>query len=724
VASRFYFPASTSADVSPAFDSGWLGTSQAVRRKLSLQKGTSAIADGTGITLPGTVNRSRLDRQYVSAPLAAQTISGTVKLQLLVKQSNADDNIDQLFLSIRVVSNDGSTFRGTLLSLGNYGPTSEYATTQRNKTGADGDSLSSVVAQEGDRLVVEIGHSNTTAGTTPTATARWGENAPDAAENETDTSDAAGWIEFSGTVTLRNPGAVDVGESPDVVANGASIVSGDASITAGEAPDVAGAGTPIVSGSAAIAGGEPPDVAAAGSSAASVGAIVVGEAPDLVATGTSVVTATGAIVVGEAPDVAARAPAPSATGIAALELLYLHRALGTDGATPTQFTASGGSSSSASSAGLSEPDGTWDGAVVRWNAGPNAGRFSTVESFAAGTLQLADPLPTPVASGHTFTLFLGGKFASSERVPQLATPGLAAVTGFAVVFAAALNGEGTGVLAYDAGAQTLTWQPPGGSAGAPVAVAALLAGDRVAVFGGGSAVEETSRFLLLERNEDDLPDDDAEDDLSLDLVPASFLARVRGAQAASGVVTYRPFAIRNGGAATVLDVQVYCATPFPAATATTLAAGLGTGAGVLQAASLDGWGGAGWVYNATKGDVRYYYDRSGNGARVADPAGGHRGFTATAWDDGDVLEPFPWIDIGLDAPGVGNVFEDPATIEDAPSGVSFTCPRTAGDGLDLGDLVAAAVHAVWVRVELPPGARPVEGGRVDVRLRGRVPMEA
>lgn len=206
MASRFYFPASTAAEVSPAFDAAWTDTSEAARRMLSEFKGSSAITGGTRIgPLSGTAGHSGLDRQYVSRSLAAQTISGTVKMYLQVRENNATDNVDQLQLCITVVSGDGSTVRGTLLSKGNYGPTAEFVSTLgtfRNKAGADGDSLSSVNALAGDRIVVEIGYSNSTAGTTPEAEARWGEVGTDLAENETDTSANPGWIEFSGTIAM------------------------------------------------------------------------------------------------------------------------------------------------------------------------------------------------------------------------------------------------------------------------------------------------------------------------------------------------------------------------------------------------------------------------------------------------------------------------------------------------------------------------------------------
>lgn len=405
-----------------------------------------------------------------------------------------------------------------------------------------------------------------------------------------------------------------------------------------------------------------------------------------------------------------------------LEFRFLHRPLSSSGGTPTLFTASGGTATSVVSAGLVEASGYWDEAVLRWDSGPNAGRWSQVLEFVAAQqrLVLDDPLPHAAAAGHTFTLFLGGGHASSARVPGLRTSPLVHLTGLEVDFAAPMNGEGTGVLRFNVGSSQVFWTPPGGTEGAGVDVSGLAFGDRVAVLAGGDTLEARAKFLLLERTVATLPAADVLDDLSLDVVQGVLLARVAGEAAASGVTFYRPVAVRNVAGDAAHALVAYLASPLPGAAATTLAADLGTGAGTLEADSLYGWGASGWVRNVTKGDVRYFFDRSGNRARVASPGAGMRGCTAVAWDDGDQLVLLPWCDIGLDAPGAGSVFEDPATRETAPSGVAFSCPLSASAGLVIGDLAAGGVHCIWLRFEIPAGARPLEGGRVDLRVHAQV----
>lgn len=411
------------------------------------------------------------------------------------------------------------------------------------------------------------------------------------------------------------------------------------------------------------------------------------------------------------------------TSIADLELRYTHRKLASSNGTPTVYVASGGTSRTATSASLSDADDFWNGALARWDSGDNAGLWSSIADFSASTdtLTLDDDLPNPVSSGDTFTLFQGGKFSSDQRVPGMRTPALVNVTGFDVVHVAHLNGEGTGTVRYYDASTSLTWQPPGGIEGPAVDVSALSLGDVVVLTSGAAVASDArSQFVQLERTAAALPASDQADDLSLDLIPASFLARITGDEASDGFVFYRPVSVRNTSAATAFGVRVYASTPFPDALPAALTASLGVGAGTLQADELDDWGASGFVYNVDKDDLRYFYARSGNTALVLDPSTGLRGKTAVTWDVGDDIEAYPWFDIGLDAPGVANVFEDPATEETPPSGVAFTCPRIAGEALLIGDLAASAVHCIWLRFELPAGTRPLEGGRVELRLRAEV----
>lgn len=198
---RFYLARTTAAPVSPAFDAAWTSTGSAVRRALLRDYDGSALTNGS--TISWTSGQVALDRQYVSPPLSAQTLTGNVRMQLRARELASTDNV-RPYLGIHVFSEDGTTYRATLLAVGFYNSTiTELSTTQTNTAFADGDALTPYTCVDGDRVVVEIGYSDV-AGTTPQALARYGAPAgPDFGENNTDTSDLAPWVEFHTSLEFR-----------------------------------------------------------------------------------------------------------------------------------------------------------------------------------------------------------------------------------------------------------------------------------------------------------------------------------------------------------------------------------------------------------------------------------------------------------------------------------------------------------------------------------------
>jgi hypothetical protein len=208
VATRLYLD-SAAAAVSPAYDSGWEDTAQAAPRKT-----LARLADLNGIPagLPyiinpsGTGGRDYMWVQMVSATINAQTIGGggaTFKGVYWCREDSASNDARAQII-VKVVSGDGSTFRGTALAmdtaaLGSDEFASSYETRYFPRGGAA--TLSSVTAQAGDRLVVEIGfraHSTGTGDTRLNGT----DSTPDAAFTEalTGTGNRA-WFEFSQTIT-------------------------------------------------------------------------------------------------------------------------------------------------------------------------------------------------------------------------------------------------------------------------------------------------------------------------------------------------------------------------------------------------------------------------------------------------------------------------------------------------------------------------------------------
>ena len=208
MATRFYFPASEAAAVSPAIDAVWDYTSEFVRRRLVHVKGSSAIGAGTQIGA-WTAGDFALDRQYVSDGMPAGVVfsdTDEFSIQLMCREFASSDNVTRRVGMVSIVSNDGSTVR-TQLRAAFESTGSEFLSTGfRNVTFASGIAMSSVagtyVTVAGDRIVVEIGYRDN-AGTSPEAQANWGENATDLPEgDETQTTNGAGWIEFSNTISF------------------------------------------------------------------------------------------------------------------------------------------------------------------------------------------------------------------------------------------------------------------------------------------------------------------------------------------------------------------------------------------------------------------------------------------------------------------------------------------------------------------------------------------
>ena len=209
MATRLYFPVTDAAAVSPDFQSGWNGvTGQGVRRLLQDTKGADAITAGTTISLASAAGSVALDRQYVSDPIDSGVNFGgmAVTMQLMTRELAATDNVDRLMTAMKAVSRDGTVTQFTLFTVSNNGGTAEFIAnaSHRNKSGFTGQIIAgNPTTSQGDRLVVEVGYSNSTNGTTPNASAKYGQNATDLPINETATANGAGWIEFSGTIAFE-----------------------------------------------------------------------------------------------------------------------------------------------------------------------------------------------------------------------------------------------------------------------------------------------------------------------------------------------------------------------------------------------------------------------------------------------------------------------------------------------------------------------------------------
>jgi hypothetical protein len=207
--SRLYFTNATGNLPTPVSGT-WTTTAQMTRFLMKPYKDGVTPVQAQTINIGASAGNSALDRMFITPGLnGAQTISGRVSGQLMVRELNTNDDVNRILITARVVHNNGVTIRGVLLPWANYGPTAEFLNNAvRNKSiisGAATVNVSPVAAQDGDRIVLEIGYQVSAGGTSPQAAAAWGGGAfssPDLPQDETTTTAAAGWFDF-GSVDLN-----------------------------------------------------------------------------------------------------------------------------------------------------------------------------------------------------------------------------------------------------------------------------------------------------------------------------------------------------------------------------------------------------------------------------------------------------------------------------------------------------------------------------------------
>lgn len=210
MATRFRFPASGAAPVSPAFQSYTHATGLSTPRRNLPTADTTALA--TQALAPDAADHlvagDTLFAQFISAPLAAQafTAGDAFDMALQALEANAGNNL-QVQVWIGIVSNDGTTALATLRSKVLEG--AEVNTALRN-TYFSSTLSGSYTTSGGERLVVELSMSGTPTGAGGVqghnGSLRLGGNGAggDLPENDTDTGTTLNpWIEFANTITFQ-----------------------------------------------------------------------------------------------------------------------------------------------------------------------------------------------------------------------------------------------------------------------------------------------------------------------------------------------------------------------------------------------------------------------------------------------------------------------------------------------------------------------------------------
>lgn len=210
MATRIYTTA-TAPPISPTATAGWEDVASITRL---LGSRTAADYVQSNIATPngtGVANDDLLFYQIIYGPISAGALTGTVKGQFFAREANAAlDGRAQIV--IRIMDSTGTTSRGTSLNFDTGVLANEFAVaagtqTNRKFPRAGATSLTSVTAQDGDYIVIEVGERNhgTSATAVRIATGDSGTGSADLPEDETTTSGSAtvyrGWVEFSQTIS-------------------------------------------------------------------------------------------------------------------------------------------------------------------------------------------------------------------------------------------------------------------------------------------------------------------------------------------------------------------------------------------------------------------------------------------------------------------------------------------------------------------------------------------
>lgn len=211
MATRLYFSKETAAGVTPSgWSAGWNKTTGVgTDREISTRKqiDTSGLESITNAGV-GTSGQFTALFRCVSPPMQAQTLSGSLKGQMLCSEAASGDNYT-IALAVKVIQSGGSD-RGVLVAVSASDDTSttppELNTTNENRKFRDSSeaasfSFSDLAVSSGDRIVVEVGFRQASSSTNLGGAFRGNTAASDLGENDTDITGLP-WIEFTGTIAF------------------------------------------------------------------------------------------------------------------------------------------------------------------------------------------------------------------------------------------------------------------------------------------------------------------------------------------------------------------------------------------------------------------------------------------------------------------------------------------------------------------------------------------
>jgi hypothetical protein len=219
---RLYLNLNTASTVAPAFNAGWNVTTGASRYIISTAKDGSAITSKTTAAIGGSAIRKCLLDQFISEPLAAQTITGTFTGQIRFNLNNVTSTTGQGFVYLRIINPNGSiaTEVGTAT-------TTNLTAALTNRT-LISLNVGTLNITAGQRICVDLGW-NLSVGTITTRTctmSRGSASATDLIVNNTTITANTPWFQFSQTLlfqqpTLANSAIIDYGKTYVNITDGA-----------------------------------------------------------------------------------------------------------------------------------------------------------------------------------------------------------------------------------------------------------------------------------------------------------------------------------------------------------------------------------------------------------------------------------------------------------------------------------------------------------------------
>lgn len=194
MATRLYMVANSTPPITPDKDA-WSVTTGAVLRMLDTAK--AATTEQLTLSIPNTAGQSGLVAQFVSPPLAAQTLSGNVSVVFRARELATNDDVNKRWRSVRVINSAGVTV-ATLDSLVATSSITELAqASPQGQQHANLSGFTSYTCAAGDRLLVAVGYGTSAGGTSPQVQCEWGGNGTDHTNGNNDTTGTVPWVEFS-----------------------------------------------------------------------------------------------------------------------------------------------------------------------------------------------------------------------------------------------------------------------------------------------------------------------------------------------------------------------------------------------------------------------------------------------------------------------------------------------------------------------------------------------